>query len=183
MDNPRYERYLTCPPHKPGKIASRLRHISNDLAHKVGLRQLRPAVIGVAAILLAVAAGLGLWRSGIFSTAKEPSLPVATRPAAKPAETTVTVHVVVDQQSAPTPAPAPAPATGAPTPATGGKIDLNTADAAALDTLPGVGPATANKIIADRAANGPFVSPEDLMRVAGIGQKKYDALKDLIVVR
>jgi competence protein ComEA len=62
-------------------------------------------------------------------------------------------------------------------------IDLNTADAALLDTLPGVGPSTAAKIVADREANGPFASVDDLGRVTGIGPKKLDALKDLVCVR
>lgn len=65
----------------------------------------------------------------------------------------------------------------------GGKIDINSADAAALDTLPGVGPATAAKIVADREANGPYASVDDLGRVPGIGDKKLDALKDLICAR
>ena len=61
-----------------------------------------------------------------------------------------------------------------------GKVDLNTATAAELDALPGVGPATAAKIISDRTANGPFRSVDDLMRVSGIGPAKFDALKDLV---
>jgi competence protein ComEA len=62
----------------------------------------------------------------------------------------------------------------------GGKIDLNTATAEQLDTLPGVGPSTAQKIVADRAANGPFRTVDDLLRVPGIGPAKLDALKDLV---
>ena len=61
-----------------------------------------------------------------------------------------------------------------------GKVNLNTATAAELDALPGVGPATAAKIVADRTANGPFRSVDDLMRVSGIGPAKFDALKDLV---
>jgi competence protein ComEA len=49
--------------------------------------------------------------------------------------------------------------------------------------LPGVGPATAQKIVDDRAANGPFEKPEDLMRVAGIGAKKFEALADAVTTR
>lgn len=64
-----------------------------------------------------------------------------------------------------------------------GLIDLNLASEAELQTLPGVGPATATKIVADRESNGPFTSPEDLMRVSGIAEKKYEALRDLITVR
>ncbi|MGB4592761.1 MAG: helix-hairpin-helix domain-containing protein [Coriobacteriia bacterium] len=63
-----------------------------------------------------------------------------------------------------------------------GKVDINRATAAELDALPGVGPATAQKIVDDRAANGPFKTIEDLMRVSGIGEKKFDALKDLVTV-
>jgi len=66
------------------------------------------------------------------------------------------------------------------TAASPGKVDLNTATAAELDALPGVGPATAAKIISDRTANGPFRSVDDLMRVSGIGPAKFDALKDLV---
>lgn len=62
----------------------------------------------------------------------------------------------------------------------GGKINLNTATAEQLDTLPGVGPATAKKIVDDRTANGPFASVADLQRVSGIGAKKVDSLKDLV---
>ncbi|MBW6468902.1 MAG: ComEA family DNA-binding protein [Coriobacteriia bacterium] len=65
----------------------------------------------------------------------------------------------------------------------GGGVDINTATAGELEALPGVGPATAAKIIAEREANGPFAAPEDLMRVAGIGEKKFEALRDLIAVR
>lgn len=60
------------------------------------------------------------------------------------------------------------------------KVDINSATAEQLDALPGVGPATAAKIIADRTANGPFRSVEDLLRVPGIGAKKLDALRDLV---
>jgi competence protein ComEA len=71
-------------------------------------------------------------------------------------------------------------AAGVPGSPAGGKVDINTATAEQLDALPGVGPATAAKIIADRSANGPFRNVDDLMRVPGIGPSKFDALKDLI---
>lgn len=61
-------------------------------------------------------------------------------------------------------------------------VNINTADEAALDGLPGVGPSTASDIIEDRDANGPFSSPEDLMRVSGIGEKKFEKLKSSICV-
>lgn len=64
-----------------------------------------------------------------------------------------------------------------------GKVDINAASAAELDALPGIGPATAEKIVADRQSNGPFASVEDLKRVSGIGDKKYAQLADLVCVR
>lgn len=64
----------------------------------------------------------------------------------------------------------------------GGKVNLNTATAAELNALPGIGPATADKIVADRTKNGPFSSVDDLQRVAGIGAKKLDGLRDLVCV-
>ena len=54
---------------------------------------------------------------------------------------------------------------------TGGKIDLNRATAAELDALPGVGPSTAETIVADREANGPFRTVEDLKRVSASGTR------------
>ncbi len=64
-----------------------------------------------------------------------------------------------------------------------GPVDINSADVALLDTLPGVGPSTAQKIVADRAANGPFASVADLARITGIGEKKIASLDGLIVAR
>jgi competence ComEA-like helix-hairpin-helix protein len=53
-----------------------------------------------------------------------------------------------------------------------GTIDLNTASASELEKLPGVGPKTAAKIVAEREANGPFASLQDVeKRVKGIGPK------------
>ncbi|MDR1422168.1 MAG: ComEA family DNA-binding protein [Coriobacteriales bacterium] len=61
-------------------------------------------------------------------------------------------------------------------------VNINTADAATLDTLPGIGPATAQRIISYREAHGAFSSIEELKQVSGIGEKKYEALRDLICV-
>jgi competence protein ComEA len=63
-----------------------------------------------------------------------------------------------------------------------GKVNLNTADAATLQTLDGVGPSTAAKIIDYRSANGPFKTIEDLKKVSGIGDKKFAAIASKIVV-
>jgi competence protein ComEA len=64
----------------------------------------------------------------------------------------------------------------------GGKVNLNTADEATLETLPRVGPAMAKRIIEWRKANGRFSSIEDLMGVTGVGDKTFAGLKDLITV-
>ncbi len=61
-------------------------------------------------------------------------------------------------------------------------VNINQASVEELCALPGVGEATAKKIVADRESSGPFASPEDLMRVSGIGEKKFASLKDLICV-
>ena len=63
-----------------------------------------------------------------------------------------------------------------------GRININTATLDELDELPGVGPATAQAIIEDREANGRFESLEDIMRVSGIGEKKFEKLEDAISV-
>lgn len=76
----------------------------------------------------------------------------------------------------------PGTATGsAPLAGGGGRVSLSTADAATLESLPGVGPATSAAIVAHRTTNGPFRSVEDLLDVRGIGPAKLDALRDLVV--
>ena len=61
-------------------------------------------------------------------------------------------------------------------------INLNSATIEELQTLPGVGEATAKAIVEDREAHGPYASPEDLMRVSGIGEKKFAKLQDKVCV-
>ncbi|MEY8436510.1 ComEA family DNA-binding protein [Atopobiaceae bacterium 24-176] len=61
-------------------------------------------------------------------------------------------------------------------------VNLNTATAEELCSLPGVGEATAAAILEDRSANGPFTSIEDVMRVSGIGEKKFAKMKDQLRV-
>jgi competence protein ComEA len=64
--------------------------------------------------------------------------------------------------------------------AAGGLISLNAADAAELDTLPRIGPALAQRIIAWREKNGPFASVDDLLDVPGIGDAILEGLRDLV---
>jgi competence protein ComEA len=62
-------------------------------------------------------------------------------------------------------------------------IDLNLADAATLETIPGVGPALAERIVAFRAANGPFASVDGLADVSGITPSRLDAIAPSLTVR
>jgi len=63
-----------------------------------------------------------------------------------------------------------------------GLVDLNTAGATELETLPGVGPATAAAIIDHRERHGPFTSVDGLLEVRGIGEAKLAAIRDLVRV-
>jgi len=61
-------------------------------------------------------------------------------------------------------------------------VNINTASLEQLDILPGIGPAIAQDIIDYRLANGKFQRIEDILAVPGIGQAKYEAIRDLITV-
>jgi len=61
------------------------------------------------------------------------------------------------------------------------KVDVNSADIALLDTLPGIGPAKAQAIVDFRAQNGPFSSPEALVQVPGIGPATLANIRMLVV--
>ncbi len=63
-----------------------------------------------------------------------------------------------------------------------GKVNINTATEAELDTLPGIGPAKAAAIIKYREEHGPFQDISQLTRVPGIGEKTFQNLQDLITV-
>jgi competence protein ComEA len=76
---------------------------------------------------------------------------------------------------------------GAPTSVAGSEqpaapLDLNTATAEELDTLPGVGPTTAAAILEHRSTNGPFASVDELLDVTGIGEAKLEQLRPLVTV-
>jgi len=61
-------------------------------------------------------------------------------------------------------------------------VDINTADASKIETLPGIGPKLAKGIIDYRKEHGFFILKEDLMKVKGIGRDKFDGIKDLITL-
>ncbi len=64
-----------------------------------------------------------------------------------------------------------------------GLVNINTADAAALCTLPGIGESRAQDIISYREANGGFQACEDIMKVSGIKTAAYEKIKDKITVK
>jgi len=61
-------------------------------------------------------------------------------------------------------------------------ININTADMNCLTRLPGVGPKFAERIIEYRQVHGGFKKPEDIKNIKGIGDKKFDKMKDIITV-
>jgi competence protein ComEA len=96
---------------------------------------------------------------------------------------------VADGQQVVVPGRAASPAAGAAAPApTGaggeasGPVNLNSATAEQLDTLDGVGPATAQKILEYRTAHGGFSSIDDLAQIPGIGPKRLEALRAQVTV-
>ena len=62
------------------------------------------------------------------------------------------------------------------------KVDLNTATVAQLDTLPGVGPVTAQHIVDWRTRNGRFVRVDQLREIDGIGERRFQRLRDVVTV-
>ena len=62
------------------------------------------------------------------------------------------------------------------------KVNINTAPASELETLPRIGPKVAQRIVDFRTKNGNFKKVEEIMKVQGIGEKVFDGIKDLITV-
>lgn len=84
------------------------------------------------------------------------------------------IHVPVEGEELPPEASRPDDAGGA------GPVDLNRADAATLETLPGIGPARAAAIVEHRETHGPFTEPGDLRDVPGIGEATFQRLADQV---
>lgn len=94
---------------------------------------------------------------------------------------TVTLAVPAQMQTAPTTA-ATAAAETVPTETVRFPVNINTADADTLTALPGIGRVLAERIVAYRRQNDPFRAVEEIMKVEGIGEKKAEAILDLITV-
>jgi competence protein ComEA len=88
----------------------------------------------------------------------------------------------VGEADAPPPVTGGEPAPGSRGTVPDGKININAASAEELDTLPGIGPAFAQRIIDYREVNGPFKSIEEITLVSGIGDATFDKIKDLITI-
>ena len=95
----------------------------------------------------------------------------------------VTVAVPERMQTAPTaPTAATAPAETVPAETVSFPVNINTADADTLTALPGIGQVLAKRILAYRTQNGPFRAIEEITNVEGIGEKKAEAILELITV-
>jgi competence protein ComEA len=90
-----------------------------------------------------------------------------------PTTTSITTPSPIASTPPPTPAPIPPQST---------KININTADLGGLDSIIGVGPVIAQRIIDYRTANGPFQKIEDIIEVKGIGATTFQKMKDQITV-
>jgi competence protein ComEA len=93
------------------------------------------------------------------------------------------IYVPQKGEESPPISPPSGPSSLSPSSQGGGKVNINTATAEELDTLPGVGPAIAQRIIDYRTAHGPFQSIEDIKNVRGIGDATFEELKDKITVQ
>ena len=117
----------------------------------------------------------GLVRVGIPATVAVGS-PLIRRPGEPPAPATASASPASSASPGPSPGRSGGGGSGQ------GVVSLNTATEAELDQLPGIGPALAHAIVAERTAHGPFSSVADLARVKGIGAATVHRLEGRIVV-
>jgi len=93
------------------------------------------------------------------------------------------IYVPQKGEESPPVSPPSGPSLPSPSSQGGGKVNINTATAEELSTLPGIGPTKAQSIIDYRTTNGPFQSIEDIKKVKGIGDATFEKLKDKITVQ
>ncbi|MCS7060229.1 MAG: helix-hairpin-helix domain-containing protein [Anaerolineae bacterium] len=126
------------------------------------------ALTGVAAGLLFVLAGC----------ADEPEPIIIETPVI-----TLTAYATPEPTARPRPTPRPTRTPRPPTPTPRVvRVNINTADAVALEALPRIGPATARRIIEYRQQHGPFASVEDIQKVPGVGPATFEAIKPYITI-
>ncbi|HUJ92068.1 MAG TPA: ComEA family DNA-binding protein [Gaiellaceae bacterium] len=162
-----------------------LRHLHGGGAAHVAIPPLRTAATAHAtAKLLVVDVAGAVRRPGLYRLAPGTRIADALSLAGGPT-TKADVNLVnlaaplADGEQVVVPARGAAAAAGGASPAA--PIDLNSASAEQLDALPGIGPATAAKIVAYRQAHGPFRSVEELDGVPGIGAARIAELKGLVL--
>ena len=80
------------------------------------------------------------------------------------------------------PSVSPQPSEGLSTPSDGARININTATSQELQTLPGIGPAIAQRIIEYRQTSGGFSTVDDLTNVKGIGEKRLEKIRHLVAI-
>lgn len=160
-------------PQAPGGAAPPAENISVHVAGAVAT----PGVVEVpsgARVLDAIEA------AGGFAKKAEPATVNLAREAVDGEQVVVAFQGEAPVAAAPAAGAAPgkAPAAGEP----GAKVNLNTADQATLETLPGVGPVMAGRIIEWRKQNGGFTRVDDLNAVSGVGEKTFARLAPLVTV-
>ena len=110
------------------------------------------------------------------SLSPAPSPSRSTEPPGSPTPTVSAAAQRPTEKATPSAAPTATPIPPSPE----HPLNLNTADAEALCALPGIGETLAGRILAFREAHGPFAAPEELMLVEGIGEKRYERIRDLV---
>lgn len=150
-------------------------------------RQIWPAsagdVHGLAVLLLALALATGTALPGLG-----PSGPGFPPPTDAEASIRITPRLAAMDARAgapagpPVPGPRVAPGRAPSKPLLVLPLNLNAADVEALQGLPGIGPTLAERIVAHREAHGPFQTAEDLLRVPGIGPKRWERIRHAIRV-
>jgi len=132
-------------------------------------REMRVGLLFVIAALL-IGQGFREWRRSHESTFRDLVQDLEQRDAYARASTPAP-GAAADSTGPPSRAPREMPV---------GRIDPNRATAADLTRLPGIGPALAGRIVADRGQNGLFRSPESLLRVRGIGPKTLERIRGFL---
>jgi competence protein ComEA len=117
------------------------------------------------------------------ASAPRRAAPRLSRPALAPRPIRTTAHYSLAAPVSPAPGASPHASVSETAAQTDGIVNINTATAEELDSLPGVGPTTAAAILAYRQAHGPFQRVDDLLEVRGIGPKKLERMRDRVAVR